>query len=135
MDRGYLDFERLAHLDDAGSFFVTRKSTSRLAVAIHAGRSFDRPHLRPDGSRTGFIRARASTVRCGGSSSTSQTGKRLVFLTNNFASTHSPSPSYKYRWQVELFFKWIKQHLRIKAFFGTRRMVCIRSITSRLSFG
>src|SRR5262245_31664491 len=51
MDRGYLDFERLARLDDAGSFFVTRASqTSRLAAAIRPGRSFDRPRLRPDGS-------------------------------------------------------------------------------------
>ena len=49
-----------------------------------------------------------------------QTGKRLVFLTNNFAlDALTIAKLYKYRWQVELFFKWIKQHLRIKAFFGT----------------
>ena len=49
-----------------------------------------------------------------------QTGKWLVFLTNNFAlDALTIAKLYKYRWQVELFFKWIKQHLRIKAFFGT----------------
>jgi hypothetical protein len=49
-----------------------------------------------------------------------QTGKRLVFLTNNFAlDALTVAKLYKCRWQVELFFKWIKQHLRIKAFFGT----------------
>jgi len=49
-----------------------------------------------------------------------QTGKRLVFLTNNFAlDALTIAKLYKCRWQVELFFKWIKQHLRIKAFFGT----------------
>jgi len=49
-----------------------------------------------------------------------ETGKSLVFLTNNFAlSALTIAKLYKYRWQVELFFKWIKQHLRIKAFFGT----------------
>ena len=49
-----------------------------------------------------------------------QTGKRLVFLTNNFAlDALAIATLYKSRWQVELFFKWIKQHLRIKAFFGT----------------
>ena len=50
----------------------------------------------------------------------SETGKRLVFLTNNFVlPALTIAKLYKYRWQVELFFKWIKQHLRIKAFFGT----------------
>jgi IS4 transposase len=49
-----------------------------------------------------------------------ETGKSLVFLTNNFAlPALTIARLYKYRWQVELFFKWIKQHLRIKAFFGT----------------
>lgn len=123
MDRGYLDFERLAKLDDAGSFFVTRaKSNTKVKrrythpvdrgtglicdqtvvlTGFYTRQDFDRP-LR----RVKF--------------NDPETGKSLVFLTNNYAlPALTIARLYKYRWQVELFFKWIKQHLRIKAFFGT----------------
>jgi hypothetical protein len=123
MDRGYVDFERLARLDDVGSFFVTRAKSNMKAkrryshlvdrssglicdqtivlTGFYTRRGFDRP-LR----RVKF--------------NDSETGKRLVFLTNNFVlPALTIAKLYKYRWQVELFFKWIKQHLRIKAFFGT----------------
>ena len=123
MDRGYLDFERLAHLDDAGSFFVTRAKSN-----LKARRRYSRPVDRSTGlicdqtvlltgfySRQGFDRP-LRRIKF----NDSQTGKRLVFLTNNFAlDALTIAKLYKYRWQVELFFKWIKQHLRIKAFFGT----------------
>src|SRR5580692_607456 len=123
MDRGYLDFERLAHLDDAGSFFVTRAKSN-----LKARRRYSRPVDRSTGlicdqtvlltgfySRQGFDRP-LRRIKF----NDPQTGKRLVFLTNNFAlDALTIAKLYKCRWQVELFFKWIKQHLRIKVFFGT----------------
>jgi IS4 transposase len=123
MDRGYVDFERLARLDDAGSFFVTRAKSN-----LKARRRYSRPVDRSTGlicdqtvlltgfySRQGFNRP-LRRVKF----NDPQTGKRLVFLTNNFAlDALTIAKLYKCRWQVELFFKWIKQHLRIKAFFGT----------------
>ena len=124
MDRGYVDFERLARLDDAGSFFVTRAKSN-----LKARRRYSRPVDRSTGlvcdrtvlltgfySRQGFNNRPLRRIRF----TDPQTGKRLVFLTNNFAlDALTIAKLYKCRWQVELFFKWIKQHLRIKAFFGT----------------
>src|ERR1700680_696396 len=123
MDRGYVDFERLARLDDAGSFFVTRAESN-----LKARRRYSRPVDRSTGlvcdqtvvltgfySRQGFNRP-LRRIKF----NDPQTGKRLVFLTNNFAiDPLTIAKLYKCRWQVEMFFKWIKQHLRIKAFFGT----------------
>jgi len=123
MDRGYVDFERLARLDDAGSFFVTRAKSN-----LKARRRYSHPVDRSTGlvcdqtvvltgfySRQGFNRP-LRRIKF----NDPQTGKRLVFLTNNFAlDALTIAKLYKCRWQVELFFKWIKQHLRIKAFFGT----------------
>jgi hypothetical protein len=123
VDRGYVDFERLARLDDAGSFFVTRAKSN-----LKARRRYSRPVDRSTGlvcdqtvfltgfySRQGFNRP-LRRIKF----NDPQTGKRLVFLTNNFAlDALAIAKLYKFRWQVELFFKWIKQHLRIKAFFGT----------------
>ena len=123
MDRGYVDFKRLAKLDDAGSFFVTRAKSN-----MKAKRRYSRPVDRTTGlicdqtivltgfyTRQGFDRP-LRRVKF----NDPETGKSLVFLTNNFAlPALTIARLYKYRWQVELFFKWIKQHLRIKAFFGT----------------
>ena len=123
MDRGYVDFERLARLDDAGAFFVTRAKSN-----LQARRRYSRPVDRSTGlicdqtivltgfySRQGFQQP-LRRIKF----NDPQTGKRLVFLTNNFAhDALTIAKLYKCRWQVELFFKWIKQHLRIKAFFGT----------------
>lgn len=123
MDRGYLDFERLARLDDAGSFFVTRGKSN-----LKARRRYSHPVDRSSGlicdqtvvltgfySRQGFDRP-LRRIKF----NDPETSKRLVFLTNNFAQPAlTIADLYKCRWQVELFFKWIKQHLRIKAFFGT----------------
>src|SRR5271166_4936495 len=123
MDRGYVDFKRLAKLDDAGSFFVTRAKSN-----MKAKRRYSRPVDRTTGlicdqtivltgfyTRQGFDRP-LRRVKF----NDPETGKSLVFLTNNFAlPALTIARLYKYRWQVELFFKWVKQHLRIKAFFGT----------------
>jgi hypothetical protein len=123
MDRGYVDFTRLARLDEAGSFFVTRAKSN-----IRAKRRYSHPVDRSTGlicdqtiiltgfyTRQGFDRP-LRRVKF----NDPETGKSLVFLTNNFTlPAMTIARLYKYRWQVELFFKWIKQHLRIKAFFGT----------------
>lgn len=122
MDRAYLDFERLYRLHQCQSFFVTRARSNF---------KFKRVYSRPVDRSTGLIcdqdvqlvvfysqqaypeRLRRIRYRDG-------EGRRLVFLTNHM--TLPPltiCELYHLRWQVELFFKWIKQHLRIKSFFGT----------------
>jgi len=123
MDRGYVDFSRLARLDDAGSFFVTRAKSNMKATRRYS-RTVDRStglicdqtivltgfYTRQDFDRP-LRRVKFNDP---------ETAKALVFLTNNFAlSPLTIAKLYKYRWKVELFFKWIKQHLRIKAFLGT----------------
>jgi hypothetical protein len=123
MDRGYLDFERLARMDDAKAFFVTRAKSN-----TKTKRRYSRPVDRTTGLvcdqtvvLTGFYTQQdfdrpLRRIKF----NDPETGKSLVFLTNNFAlPALTIARLYKYRWQVELFFKWIKQHLRIKAFFGT----------------
>jgi IS4 transposase len=122
MDRGYLDFERLHRLHLAGAFFVTRAKSN-----LKATRRYSRPVDRSTGlicdqtitltvfySKTGYPEA-LRRIRF-----KTDEGKTLVFLTNNFAlPAITITELYRCRWQVELFFKWIKQHLRIKVFFGT----------------
>ncbi|MGH8738158.1 MAG: IS4 family transposase [Burkholderiales bacterium] len=123
MDRGYIDFERLHRLHQAGSFFVTRAKSN-----LKAQRRYSHPVDRSTGlicdqtivligfySRQDFDTP-LRRIRF----KDPETGKRLVFLTNNFAlPAITITELYRCRWQVELFFKWIKQHLRIKVFFGT----------------
>ena len=122
MDRGYLDFERLHRLHLTGAFFVTR-AKSNLKAKRRYSHAVDRSTglicdqtitLTVFYSKTGYPetlrRIRFKTDE----------GKTLVFLTNNFAlPALTITELYRCRWQVELFFKWIKQHLRIKSFFGT----------------
>jgi hypothetical protein len=122
IDRGYLDFSRLERIHRAGAFFVIRaKSNTRFCV--RTSRPVDKSTgLRCDQS------IRLST--CKGKRDYPQalrrisfvdtdTKKRLVFLTNHFdLSALSVARIYKSRWQIELFFKWIKQNLRIKSFYG-----------------
>jgi len=123
MDRGYLDFERLARFDQASAFFVTR-AKRRLR--------FKRLHSQPTDRRTGVICDQTIELQVYYSKQgypkplrrvrfkDPETGKTLIFLTNHFdLPALTICKLYKMRWQVELFFKWIKQHLRIKAFFGT----------------
>jgi len=123
VDRGYLDFGRLHRIHGCGAFFVTRaKKNSR----------FQRRDSRPVDKSTG-LRFDQTVVLTGLRSRQQypdalrrigfrdpQTGKRFVFLTNNFTEPAlTIAQLYRCRWQIELFFKWIKQHLRIKAFYGT----------------
>lgn len=123
MDRGYIDFDRLYQLHQAKSFFVTRAKSN-----LKAQRRYSHPVDRGTGLicdqtivLTGFYSKQdfdtpLRRVRF----KDPATGKALVFLTNNFTlPAFTITELYRCRWQVELFFKWIKQHLRIKVFFGT----------------
>jgi hypothetical protein len=122
MDRGYLDFERLYTLDQAGGFFVTRAKRNLDARRLYSAQVDRGTGLISDQTiaLNGFYAAkhypghlRRIRYRDPG------TGKVLVFLTNQFAlPALTICALYKCRWQVELFFKWIKQHLRIKKFLG-----------------
>jgi hypothetical protein len=123
MDRGYLDFQRLYNFVLESAFFVTRTK-----AGICLNRLESRPVDRTTGLRSDHIvwltnpqsvahypdRLRRVSYR------DPEDGKVLVFLTNNFdLSALVIAQLYKLRWRVELFFKWIKQNLRIKHFFGT----------------
>jgi transposase len=123
MDRGYIDFERLYRFTLESAFFVVRTKSNVLlqrryshpvdpAIGVRSDQtvvlaSLESALVYPDALRkVCYVDA--------------ETGKRLVFLTNNFALPAATiAVIYKQRWQIELFFKWIKQHLRIKAFYGT----------------
>jgi hypothetical protein len=123
MDRGYIDFERLGRLNEAGSFFVTR-AKSNLKVQRRYSHKVDKNTglicdqtvvLTVFYSRKGFDQP-LRRIRF----KDPETTKTLVFLTNNISlPALTITQLYRCRWQIELFFKWIKQHLRIKAFFGT----------------
>ena len=123
VDRGYLDFRRLHTVHAAGAFFVTRtKKNTR----------FKRRYSAPVDKDSG-LRSDQTGVLCGVKAPTQypaplrrvvyrdpETDKRLCFLTNSMTiAALDVCKLYKMRWQVELFFKWIKQHLRIKHFVGT----------------
>jgi hypothetical protein len=123
MDRGFTDFARLFRFHEAGSFFVIRGKSN-----LKAQRLYSHPVDRSTGLIcdqtvvfTGFYAHRnfeAPLRRIRFKDPT--TAKTLIFLTNNFLlPALTITELYRCRWQVELFFKWIKQHLRIKAFFGT----------------
>jgi hypothetical protein len=123
MDRAYVDFARLYQLHLASAFFVTR-SKSNILMERRYSRSVDKSTgLRSDqtvilttiGSATSYpeVLRRICYYDV-------ENNKRLKFLTNNFTlPALTIAQLYKQRWQVELFFRWIKQHLRIKAFYGT----------------
>ena len=123
MDRGYIDFGRLYGITEGLAFFVIR-SKSDLKYARRCYRAIDRSTgLRCD--QTIVLRGPKTSKRYPVplrrvSYVDEETGKRLVFLTNNFMLPALViAQLYKCRWKIELFFKWIKQHLRIKTFFGT----------------
>lgn len=123
MDRGYIDYARLHRLHEVGAFFVIRARSN-----LQAERRYSHPVDRSSGLRSD------QTILLSGFHARDdfpeplrrvhirhlQTGKSLVLLTNNFAlPALTIATLYRCRWQIELFFKWIKQHLRIKRFFGT----------------
>jgi transposase len=123
MDRGYVDFSRLYRIHQDSAFFVTRAKKN-----FHCQRLYSHPINKATG-----LRCDQTVILCGYYAHKDypeklrrvryfdqQTNKALVFLTNNFALPPlTIAQLYRCRWQVELFFKWIKQHLRIKAFYGT----------------
>ena len=123
MDRGYLDFRRLYTVDQERAFFVTRSKKNT---------QFERVYSRPVDKNTG-LRC-DQTVRLANADSAKEypshlrrvgyydreKKRRFDYLTNNFTvPALTVADLFRCRWQVELFFKWIKQHLRIKAFYGT----------------
>ena len=123
MDRGYLDFSRLYTMHQCAAFFVTRAKSNMNARRVYSA---------PVDRTTGLVCDQ--TIALNGQYASKdypehlrrikfkdpQTGKVLVFLTNNMTlPALTITALYKNRWQVELFFKWIKQHLRIKKFLGT----------------
>jgi hypothetical protein len=123
MDRGYIDFQRLFVFTLSSAFFVVRTKSNVL---------IQRRYSHPVDKRTG-VRSDQTVILTSFESASAypdalrrvsyldkETQKRLKFLTNNFVlPAFTIAQIYKCRWQVELFFKWIKQHLRIKAFYGT----------------
>ncbi len=134
MDRGYLDFARLYVIHHAGAFFVTRAKDNL---------SYHRLYSRPVDKDTG-VRSDQEIVLDGYQARKKYpehlrrikyydalTDRTYVFLTNNFnLDAATIALLYKYRWQIELFFKWIKQHLSIKAFWGrsenaVKTQICI----------
>jgi hypothetical protein len=122
-DRGYLDFGRLFKLGLSGAFYVTR-ARKNFRYRRHASRPVERATgLRSDQTvaLVGFrVRKAHPTLLRRITYRDPESGSLLVFLTNNFEiPALSVAQLYRRRWQVELFFKWIKQHLRIKAFYGT----------------
>ncbi len=123
MDRGYLDFDRLYQLNLALAFFVTRAKSNLQFRRIYSHPVDKTTGLRCDQTirLTGFYPAQNYPDKLRRIKFyDAKTNKLLVFLTNNFnLPALTITELYRYRWQVELFFKWIKQHLRIKAFFGT----------------
>jgi len=123
MDRSYIDFGRLYGFTCSSAFFVVRTKKN-----VHLQRRYSRPVDKAVGLRSDHtvvltaiesIKVYPDALRRV-SYFDAETNQRLKFLTNNFAlPAITIARIYKCRWQIELFFKWIKQHLRIKAFFGT----------------
>jgi len=125
MDRGYIDFARLYTLTQFCAFFVTRAKTN-----IQFRRLYSHPVDRSIGLRcdqtillTGYYSSKGYPDKLRRTSYyDAETEKLLTFLSNNFIiPALTIAQLYKCRWQVELFFRWIKQHLRIKAFYGTSK--------------
>ena len=123
MDRGYVDFARLFSIHKQGAFFVVRAKDN-----LKCNRLYSNPKDKEAGVRADQIITLVTQKSKKGyperlrrvSYVDKERNKRLVFLTNNFEiPAETVAAVYKQRWQVELFFKWIKQHLRIKSFVGT----------------
>lgn len=132
VDKGYNDYAWYKQLTDKGIFFVTRLKTNATYRLVNR-----RPVLKSKGlicdqtiEFTGIQTAKKCPVqlrRIGYRDA--ETGKRYVFLTNNFKlSAKTIADIYKARWQVELFFKWIKQNLKIKSFVGTGKNAVMTQI-------
>lgn len=123
MDRGYLDYERLYRLAQASAYFVIRAKSNLKYRRLYSAAVDKSTGLKHDqtGVLTGLYTSQHYPDKLRRIKYLDpKTGKQLVFLTNNFSlPALTIADLYRSRWQVELFFKWIKQHLRIKAFYGT----------------
>lgn len=123
MDRGYLDFKRLHQLHQYAAFFVIRAKSNLQCRRLYSHPVQKRTGLRCDQTvvLTGFYPSQHYPGKLRRIKyHDTVTDKTLIFLTNNFLLPPlTIAKLYRCRWQVELFFKWIKQHLRIKSFFGT----------------
>ena len=123
MDRGYLDFARLYRIQQSSAFFVTRAKSNFKFKRLYSNRVDKNTGVQCDQIivLTGFYARKDYSdklrrIRY----HDAENNKTLIFLTNNFTlPALTIAKLYRCRWQVELFFKWIKQHLRIKAFYGT----------------
>ncbi len=138
MDRGYIDFARLYSINKVGAFFVTRAMENT---------RFERRYSHPIDKETGILcdqtivftrqltKAKYPDTLRRVKYRDMETGRVYVFLTNNFTiSASSVALLYKHRWKIELFFKWIKQHLKIKVFWGhsenaVKTQICIALCT------
>lgn len=132
VDRAYIDYKWLYSLDERGVFFVTRakanmqyESIGQHEISKKEGLLFDKT-IRLAGHYQS--RYYPKELRLVGFIDP-DTGKELVFMTNNFAlSAYTITQIYKARWQIELFFKWIKQNLKIKSFLGTSKNAVLTQI-------
>ena len=123
MDRGYLDFERLHNFENSGAYFVIRAKSNFQFRRLYSNKVDKSTGLKCDQTvlLAGFYPSKnypdkLRRVRY----HDSKTGKNFTFLTNNFSiPAITITQLYRSRWQIELFFKWIKQHLKIKSFYGT----------------
>jgi len=123
VDRAYWDFERLFDLNQRAVFFIIRAKKNLRCRRLYSRTADVSPNVQGDQTvlLTGFYSHRSypeqlRRIRY----KDPETGDRLIFLTNNtLLPAQMIADLYKHRWKIELFFKWIKQHLRIKAFYGT----------------
>lgn len=122
MDKGYLDFMRLNRINDASAFFVTRAKTNLACKRVQSRKVEKELGLRCDQDirLTTYKSSKAYPEKLRRVKYyDKEQQKTYVFLTNNFELTAlEVALLYKYRWRIELFFKWIKQHLKIKTFWG-----------------
>jgi hypothetical protein len=122
MDRGYVDYKRLYRIHLCGAFFVTRAKTSMNYRHLYsrqkdreAGVIYDQTIMQNNFYASRDYPEKMRRIKF----KDAETGKVLIFLTNNFNLTANEiAQLYKHRWKIELFFKWIKQHLKIKSFWG-----------------
>ena len=122
IDKGYIDFERLFALRNKNAFFITRAKKNLASKRIYSHDVSKYEHIKYDqtikltGPKTSIIYPeQIRKIKF----IDKDIGKKLVFITNNFSlSAITIADLYKQRWQIELFFKWIKQNLKIKSFYG-----------------
>lgn len=138
MDRGYLDYARLHKIQQAGAFFVTRAKDNLACKRLYSNKVDKTTGVRCDQvvRLTGYQAAKNYPDKLRRIKYVdSETGRYYVFLTNDFnVSAKTIADLYKHRWQIELFFKWIKQHLKIQAFWGysqnaVKTQICIAICT------